>query len=550
MAVEKYNIAQGLAGMAERAPFRPGIILPAGRDERGRSKFTQLSFRQMNELCDRYAHGLAKNGIERGQRVLLLIKPGAELIGVCFALLKIGAVPVLIDPGMGHKAFLQCVSETAPEAIIAIPIAHFMRRLFPKPFRTAKHAFTVGKRRFPGTLHLERCCPLVKEPFPVAPTTLEEEAAIAFTSGGTGIPKGVLYLHGMFHEVIRAMREDLDMAEGEVHLAAMYIFALFNPALGITTVIPDMDARKTAQVNPAYLVEAIQTHGVTMSMGSPTIWKKVNRYCLENDIRLPSIKHIFIFGAPVSPVVIRELSSLLDGGEVCTPYGATEALPITNIGHTEILSETAEKTDMGAGVCIGKPVKGVSVRIIPISDEPIENWDDSLALPPNKIGEVAVKGVMVTREYLNRPEETVKAKINSPGGIWHRMGDLGYLDEKGRLWFCGRKAHRVETAQGLMLPVCCESIFNQHPKVARTALVGIGEKGNQKPVLVVELLPEYANTGEDMRKRIVAELLVLGSNHEHTLPIKDIRFHPAFPVDVRHNAKIQRQELAKWAEKQ
>ena len=533
--------------MAARAPFRPGIILPAGRDGQGRSKFTQLSFRQMNELCDRYAHGLSKNGIARGQRVLLLVKPGTELIAVCFALMKIGAVPVLIDPGMGRKAFLQCVGETSPEAIIAIPIAHFLRRLFPKPFKTAKHAFTVGKRCFPGTLHLEACCPSVKTPFPVAPTTLEDEAAIAFTSGGTGIPKGVLYLQGMFQEVIRAMGEDLDMAEGEVHLAAMYIFALFNPALGITTVIPDMDARKTAQVNPAYLVEAIQTHGVTMSMGSPTIWKKVNRYCLENEIRLPSIKHIFIFGAPVSPVVIRELSSLFEGGEVCTPYGATEALPVTNIGHEEILSETAAKTDQGAGVCIGTAVKGVTVRIIPISDDPIENWNEAMALPPNEIGEVVVKGVMVTREYLNRPEETAKAKINSPDGVWHRMGDLGYLDEKGRLWFCGRKAHRVETAQGMMLPVCCESIFNQHPKVARTALVGIGAPGRQKPVLVVELLPEYAHANEETRKRIVAELLVLGTSHEHTLPIKDIRFHPAFPVDVRHNAKIQRQELAKWA---
>jgi olefin beta-lactone synthetase len=548
--LEKYNIAQGLADMAARAPFRPGIILPAGRDGQGRSKFTQLSFRQMNELCDRYAHGLSKNGIARGQRVLLLIKPGAELIAVCFALMKIGAVPVLIDPGMGRKAFLQCVGETAPEAIIAIPIAHFLRRLFPKPFKTAKHAFTVGKRRFPGTLHLEACCPPVRTPFPVAPTTLEDEAAIAFTSGGTGIPKGVLYLQGMFQEVIRAMREDLDMAEGEVHLAAMYIFALFNPALGITTVIPDMDARKTAQVNPAYLVEAIQTHGVTMSMGSPTIWKKVNRYCLENEIRLPSIKHIFIFGAPVSPVVIRELSSLFEGGEVCTPYGATEALPVTNIGHQEILSETAAKTDQGAGVCIGTAVKGVTVRIIPISDDPIENWNEALALPPNEIGEVVVKGVMVTREYLNRPEETAKAKINSPDGVWHRMGDIGYLDEKGRLWFCGRKAHRVETTQGMMLPVCCESIFNQHPKVARTALVGIGEPGKQKPVLVVELLPEYTPANEETRKRIVAELLVLGTSHTHTLSIKDIRFHPAFPVDVRHNAKIQRQELAKWAARQ
>ncbi|HEX73369.1 MAG TPA: peptide synthase [Candidatus Hydrogenedentes bacterium] len=547
--MEHYNIAQGLADMAARAPFRPGIILPAGRDPHGRSKFVQLSFRQMDELCDRYAHGLSAQGVVRGRRVLMLVRPGTELIAVCFALLKIGAVPVLIDPGMGLKAFLQCVSEAAPQAMIAIPVGHLIRRLFGKSFKTVQRSFTVGRRAFPGTLHLERVCPARRDAFPVADTALEEEAAIAFTSGGTGVPKGVLYLHGMFREVIRAMREDLDMAEGEVHLAAMYIFALFNPALGVTTVIPDMDARKTAQVNPAWLVEAIQTHGVTMSMGSPTIWKKVNRYCLDNGIRLPSIKHIFIFGAPVAPAVIRELSSLFDGGKACTPYGATEALPVTNIAHDEILGETAAKTENGAGVCVGRPVSGVTLRIIPVSDDIIEAWDDALALPTGAIGEVVVKGAMVTREYLNRPQETAKAKIYAPDGVWHRMGDIGYLDEKGRLWFCGRKAHRVETEHGMMLPVPCESIFNRHPKVARAALVGVGEQGKQRPVLIVELLPEHARADAASKAAIVKELLELGAAHEHTRAIKDVLFHPAFPVDIRHNAKIQRQELARWAAK-
>ncbi|MCK5862031.1 MAG: hypothetical protein KAH38_06080, partial [Candidatus Hydrogenedentes bacterium] len=138
-------------------------------------------------------------------------------------------------------------------------------------------------------------------------------------------------------------------------------------------------------------------------------------------------------------------------------------------------------------------------------------------------------------------------KIQAPEGIWHRMGDIGYLDKKGRLWFCGRKTHRLETEEGRMLPVPCESIFNQHPKAARTALVGVGEYGKQHPVLIVELLPEYAQANSELRKQIIEELLVLGAAYKHTHSIKDIRFHPSFPVDIRHNAKIQRQELAKWA---
>jgi olefin beta-lactone synthetase len=529
--------------MAESAPFRPAIILPAGREKDGRSRFIQLSFQQLNLLCDQYAHGLSAYGIERGQRVLLLIRPGIELIAVTFALMKMGAVPVLIDPGMGRKAFLQCITETAPDALIGIPLAHLLRRLFPRPFRTVRRAVSTSRRFMPGAADLAALRPDSRAPFPVAETTAEDEAAVAFTSGGTGIPKGVLYLHGMFARQVEVMRREMDVAEGEVHLAAMYIFALFNPALGVTTVIPDMDPRKTAEVNPAYLVEAIQTFGVTMSMGSPVIWKKVNAWCLENRVRLPSIKHVFMFGAPVYPEVIRDFTSLLDGGRVYTPFGATEALPVTLIDDREILEETAALTCEGKGVCVGRPAGGMEVRIIPHSDAAIPRWDNGMVLPADVIGEIVVRGTVVTREYLNRPEETAKAKIPSPEGVWHRMGDMGYIDEKGRLWYCGRKAHRVETETGLMLPVCCESIFNRHSAVARTALIGIGEYGVQAPVLIVELEP---GTAAD-KKTVAAELLALGAQYEHTRPIKKVLFHPAFPVDVRHNAKIQRHELAAWA---
>ena len=203
--VELYNIAQALAEMADRYPFRPAIILPAGRDPQGRGKFVQLSFRQLDELCDRYAQGLSQHGIGRGQRVLLMVRPGVDLIGISFALMKMGAVPVLIDPGMGRKAFLQCVSETEPQALIGIWLAHLVRRLFPKPFRTVQRAVHVGRRRFLRAPTLEELCAAQRGPFPVAPTTVEDEAAVAFTSGGTGIPKGVVYLHGIFRAQVRIM---------------------------------------------------------------------------------------------------------------------------------------------------------------------------------------------------------------------------------------------------------------------------------------------------------------------------------------------------------
>ncbi len=547
--LEHYNIAQALSEMAARAPFRPAIIFPAGRDARGRAAYTQLTFHQLNALCDTYAHGLAGYGIPKGERTLMMVPPGIELIAATFALLKIGAVPVLIDPGMGRKAFLHCVTDAEPTAIIGIPLAHIMRTLFPSSFRTIRRTITVGKRLFWSGVTLAELESQTYTPFPTVVTTLEDEAAVAFTSGGTGIPKGVVYLHGIFRKQIEIMREEMGVVEGDIHLAVMYIFALFNPALGVTTVIPDMDPRKTAEVNPAYLVESIETHGVTMSLGSPLIWKILSDYCLAHDIRLPSLKRVFMFGDAVEPGIIENFIHILPEGNIYTPYGATEALPLTLMSGTDILAETAQKTRQGAGVCVGTPIGGLRVQIISIKDTPIRQWDEALSLPVGQIGEIAIKGEVVTHLYLNRPWQTEEAKIPDQDGFWHRMGDLGYLDEQGRLWVCGRKSHRVETARGLLLPVQCEAIFNQHPTVARSALVGVGQLGQQRPVIIIEMKSEHAVKSHQARQRLIAELLELGRRYEHTRHIQDVLFHPSFPVDVRHNTKIDRLKLSAWAAK-
>ncbi len=192
---------------------------------------------------------------------------------------------------------------------------------------------------------------------------------------------------------------------------------------------------------------------------------------------------------------------------------------------------------------MGRPAPGVDIRIIRISDEPIAEWSDDLEVPQGEIGEICVRGEVVTHEYKNEPVHTAAAKIQRGAEICHRIGDLGYLDDQGRLWFCGRKSHRVRLANGQeMYTVPCEAIFNEHPEVYRTALVGV----DGAPVIVVELEPGARSDRDEIRE----QLLTLGRNSSLTAASNRVLFHPAFPVDVRHNAKINRGELAAWARQQ
>jgi acyl-CoA synthetase (AMP-forming)/AMP-acid ligase II len=269
-----------------------------------------------------------------------------------------------------------------------------------------------------------------------------------------------------------------------------------------------------------------------------------------DDLRLGTLKRVISAGAPASAKDIERFVKLLpESAEVFTPYGATEALPVANIGSREILGETRHLTDEGKGVCVGRPVPGMTVHVIPITDDPVKEWDESLCLPAGEVGEFVVRGPVVTRQYHNRPEATRLAKIRDArtGDVLHRMGDVGYLDDRGRLWFCGRKSHRVVTPHGTLFTDMVEPVFNTVEGVFRTALVGVRrpDTGELVPVVCVE----FDHTARLNPAEVNRELRAVGARYPHTRRIDLFLPHSGFPVDVRHNSKIFREKLAVWAEK-
>jgi acyl-CoA synthetase (AMP-forming)/AMP-acid ligase II len=320
-------------------------------------------------------------------------------------------------------------------------------------------------------------------------------------------------------------------------------FAIFDIAIGMCAVLPRMDMTRPATANPADVLAAIQYNRTEVAFASPIVWQRLTRFAIEDQQTCPSLQVTLTVGAPIPADLHHRFRKILaPGRQVFTPYGATEAMPVSSIGTDEVLEHTWARTRSGHGTCVGKPIPGMEVRIIRITDEPIPAWADALRLPDGEVGEVVVSGPGTSPAYKDAPQANVKGKIREGERIFHRMGDLGYVDEQGRLWFCGRKAHRLTTSAGLLPSVMVEGIYNDHPSVFRTALVGLGAEGRQLAVLAVEM-----EAGQAFTPRVEAELRNLARGTRWEGRVSRFLVHPCFPTDARHNSKIRREDLRSWA---
>lgn len=578
------NICRHLKQAAHAIPHHLAVAVQSAQGASvANLRYSELDFLNLDRQSDAIAFALNAHGIERGMKAVLMVTPSLDFFALTFALFKAGVIPILVDPGMGIRNLKQCFAEAAPDAFIGIPKAHIARRLFGWGKGSIKSLLNVddGKtglaakliRIGTGAISLSTLLQSTsvqssapKSEYPMVMLKSDEIAAILFTSGSTGTPKGVVYSHGMFEAQIQALKNDYGICHGERDLATFPLFSLFGPALGMASIVPEMDASKPITANPEFLFAAIEKYQCSNIFVNPALLERLGRAGEQKQHKLPSVQRVISAGAPATIASIARFSKMLSQGvPILNSYGATESLPISMIA-SDALFATTDITDNGGGICVGRTIDGVTIRIIAISEEVIPEWDDALQLNNGEIGEIVVQGPMVSQSYyLNNSQhasqnESQGKRATAAAKIWdsatdtvrHRMGDLGYLDDQGLLWMCGRKAHRVDaTLNGLFAKryysIPCERIFNTHPNVKRSALVGVKVANEIEPLICIELDQSLVC---NKSQQLYQDLIAIAEQFTQTQGIRRFLIHPDFPVDVRHNAKIFREKLAVWAQSQ
>jgi acyl-coenzyme A synthetase/AMP-(fatty) acid ligase len=520
-----------------------GLLLPSARAALIEAALERTTTAE--ELCalaERGAAALAGLGLRPGDRTLVFVPPGRTWLAAIYALFRLGAVPVALDPGLGRERLIAAIERTAPRALIGVPRAHALRLLAPRALRSVELAVTVEAPRLWSGPVWERMLAQPARDFEPAPLRAQDPAAILFTSGATGPPKGVLYTQSMFRAQLEALRRLYSFRPDEIDLACFPLFALFGPALGWTAVLPRMDFSRPARCDPEQIVAAVARYRPTNCFGSPAIWRRVAPWCHARGAKLESLERLMIAGAPVAPGLIEACQALLPRGEVHTPYGATEVLPVASATASDLLGPLRARHAAGEGNCLGRPAPGLELAILRLAEGPIARWGEELRAAPGELGEICVRSSWATREYFGDAAASALAKIPcTDGSFWHRMGDVGRVDQSGRVWFLGRKDHLLWTTRGVLPPVGVENVLRERAGLAACALVGVGARGSEKPY-VIAAAPRRGRAA--LRGRILAA----AAQHDQARAIEDVLFRPTLPVDVRHNAKIDRRELKRWAQ--
>lgn len=487
------NIVEKLFENAEKFPQKMAII----------HKNEKITYSELAKDVKQYAQSFLEQGLQKCDKVLIFVPMTVELYKILAAIFYIGAVAVFVDAWADKNRLNQALMIVPCKAFIGCPKA-FILKLFSEKIRKVPLNF-VSK-------HIKKA----KKSHPIESVCLKDTALITFTTGSTGLPKAAKRTHEFLLEQHYVLKKHLSPKDNDVDLASLPIFVLHNLACGTTSVIPDFNPQKPADINPEKILRDIKKYNINTSVGSPRFYEKLAEYGEIN-----GLERVFTGGAPVFPKLAKLLQEKFNNTNVEIVYGSTEAEPIASISTKELLNFNGKVQD---GLYVGKPIENINVKIIEPIDEPVANFE-SLWLRTGKIGEICVEGNHVLKEYFNSDKAQKHNKINYNGQIWHRTGDAGYLDEDGRLFLMGRVKNRFEV-NGKTVYVF--PIENALLEITGIELGTVIKKGDEI-ILCVETNLEHEKLEQELKSRgFVFDKLVI---------LKHI------PRDPRHNSKIDYDKL-------
>ena len=478
----------------------------------------------LDRRVQEFAAGMRLAGMKPGDRIAFLIPPGPELIALIYAAWNVGACIVIADSGLGARGLIRALRGAHPDHVFAIPRAMPITRFLQIP------GLRISSRNL-STFGKSAAGPVESSFDP------DSEGAVVFTSGSTGPAKGVRYSRARIQATVQVLKNHYALTESDVIIAAFAPWAVFGPALGVGSVLPHMDLGSPSSLTYSSLQSAITQAGGTLLWASPAALRNVVETApptMQSGSgqvgEYSPIRLILSAGAPVPSSLLMSVTRLFPGAQLRTPYGMTEALPLTDIALDEIMGlEHLTGREGATGVPVGKVLPGVQIQIAP--------WRDSTTLSDSAgvMGEIVIKADHMRSSY-DSLEFTQAAASQFPG--WHRTGDVGHIDESGNIWVEGRLSHVITTPDGPLTPVPVEQRIEKIPVVSQAACVGVGPVGKQVVVIVVVTREFISDTDLEDSIRSVAGT-----------PVSAVLRRKKLPMDIRHNAKIDRGALAAWAAK-
>lgn len=515
------NVIQLLEKRSQVTPEQTALIHGADR----------ITFGQLEQRTRAVGAYFQGQGVQPGQRALLLVPLGVDFYVLLLGLLRIGAVVVLVDPTVGKEQAIQAVDAVEPDLFIGSPKAHLLR-LTTAVVRRIPRKFT-WRSWVPGSRTIRVGVPCNCSDYQSA---ADDPALITFTSGSTGRPKAICRTHGFLHEQHTVLCQTLPAPTGTIELNTLPVFILSSLAQGVTVVMPEQIGKPADQVDFAQVVGELVQHRVTRILAAPAFCQGMTNTLVAQQRTLPQIRQLYTGGGPVFPTLLAGLHERLPNAAITAVYGSTEAEPIAHIEHAAIQPSDQVAMQTGHGLLAGRPVDAIQLAILadgtgrPLHFATRQEFV-AAQLPADCPGEIVVTGAHVQRGYLWGDDGLTKFSIDDT--VWHRTGDAGYLDERGRLWLLGRCSAKLSDGDHTVYPFGIEAAAMAHCGVERAAVVEM----KRERLLVIQAAAAIWETLE-----VELQTAATGLGIHRILRVAEI------PVDTRHQSKVRYAALVKLLE--